>query len=410
MTEATTPAAEAPERLQARLALQTSARGRAYGDWQAAREVPRATEESVEREKRRRVVVITGASAGVGRAAAEAFGREGASVALLARGAAGLAGARQQVERAGGRGLGLEVDVAAADEVESAAAIVETELGPIDVWVNNAMQSVFSPVEQMRPEEFRRITEVTYLGAVHGTLAALRRMRPRDRGVIIQVGSALAYRSIPLQSAYCGAKHALVGFTDSLRSELIHQHSRVALCAVHLPALNTPQFGWVRSRLPRKPQPVPPIYQPEVAADAIVWAASHPRRELFVGMPTYKAILGQRVAPGFLDRLLARQAWDGQQYDGRAAPDRPDNLARPLDAQRDWGAHGEFDDRARQASPLLELSKRSRLLGAALAASALLAVGFAVAGATARSQSPGQAGSPPSSLPASRAGSGLLKK
>jgi NAD(P)-dependent dehydrogenase (short-subunit alcohol dehydrogenase family) len=365
----------------------------------------------VGRDKERRVVVITGASAGVGRAAAEAFGREGASVALLARGAAGLTGAREQVERAGGRGLALEVDVSAADEVETAAAIVEVELGPIDVWVNNAMQSVFSPVEQMRPEEFRRVTEVTYLGAVHGTMAALRRMRPRDRGVIIQVGSALAYRSIPLQSAYCGAKHALVGFTDSLRSELIHQNSRVVLCAVHLPALNTPQFGWVRSRLPRKPQPVPPIYQPEVAAEAIVWAASHPRRELFVGLPTYKAILGNRIAPGFLDRLLARQAWDGQQYDGWARPDRPDNLARPLDAQRDWGTHGEFDDRARRRSPLLELSKWSGPLSTALAASALVALGLAVASATsAGPQSPGQAGPPPSRRPASRAGRGLLKK
>ncbi|MEX2542977.1 MAG: SDR family oxidoreductase [Trueperaceae bacterium] len=325
------------------------------------------------RAKPARVVVITGASAGVGRATAVAFAREGASVALLARGAAGLQGARDQVESSGGRALAIEVDVADADAVERAADRVEEELGPIDIWVNNAMQSVLAPVELTRADEYRRVTEVTYLGTVHGTLAALRRMRPRNSGVIIQVGSALAYRSIPLQSAYCAAKHATVGFTDSLRSELIHQRSAVALCAVHLPALNTPQFGWVRSRLPRKPQPVPPIYQPEVAASAIVWAARNPRRELFVGGPTFKAILGNRIAPGFLDRLLARQAWQGQQHDGLADPDRRDNFYSPQDEREDRGAHGTFGQRSRASSPALWLVKHRRglLVGTVAVASAI---------------------------------------
>lgn len=327
----------------------------------------------VARAKPARVVVITGASAGVGRATAVAFAREGASVALLARGSAGLRGARHQVESSGGRALALEVDVADADGVEKAAERVEEELGPIDIWVNNAMQSVFSPVELTRPDEYRRVTEVTYLGAVHGTLAALRRMRPRNRGVIIQVGSALAYRSIPLQSAYCAAKHAMVGFTDSLRSELIHQRSDVKLCAVHLPALNTPQFGWVRSRLPRKPQPVPPIFQPEVAAGAIAWAARNPRREIFVGVPTYQAILANRIVPGYLDRLLARQAWEGQQHDGLADPDRPDNFDSPLDDREDRGARGSFGHRSRSSSPALWLVKHRRrlLFGTAAAVSAI---------------------------------------
>src|SRR5918992_2394489 len=233
--------------------------------------------------KRPEVVVITGASAGVGRATVREFARRGAHVALIARGRDGLEGARREVEGMGGRALVLPLDVADADAVEQAAEVAERELGPIDVWVNNAMLSVFSPVMKTRPEEYRRVTEVTYLGYVYGTLAALRRMVPRDRGAIVQVGSALAYRGIPLQSAYCGAKHAIEGFTDSLRCELLHDGSRVRVTSVHLPALNTPQFSWVKSRLPRKAQPVPPIFQPEVAADAIVWATYHNRPEIYVG-------------------------------------------------------------------------------------------------------------------------------
>ena len=290
------------------------------------------------------VVVVTGASAGVGRASARAFAERGAHIGLIARGRDGLEAARREVEALGGRALVLPLDVADADAVEAAAERVERELGPIDVWVNNAMASVFSPVRETTPEEYRRVTEVTYLGYVYGTLAALKRMLPRDRGTIVQVGSALAYRGIPLQSAYCGAKHAIQGFCDSLRCELLHDGSRVHLTMVQMPALNTPQFGWVKSRLPRKPQPVPPIFQPEVAAQAIVWAAHHRRREVWVGLPTVIAIAGNRLAPGLADRYLARTGYDSQQYDGAADPDRPDNLWTPLPG--DAGAHGDFDERA----------------------------------------------------------------
>ncbi len=296
--------------------------------------------------RRPEVVVVTGASAGVGRATVQAFARQGAHVGLLARGREGLEGARRDVEALGGRGLVLPTDVADPDQVEAAAAAVEREFGPIDIWVNNAMASVFSPVKEMTPADYRRVTEVTYLGFVHGTLAALRRMLPRDRGIIIQVGSALAYRGIPLQSAYCGAKHAIQGFTDSLRCELIHDHSNVKISMVQMPALNTPQFSWVKSRLPRKPQPVPPIYQPEVAADAIVWAAHHYRREWYVGGSTAIVITGNKIAPGFGDWYLAQQGYGSQQYDGLADPNRPNNLDSPVDAERDFGAHGDFDRRA----------------------------------------------------------------
>ena len=240
----------------------------------------------------REVVVITGASAGVGRALVREFARRGAWIGLLARGPDGLEAARIEVEDAGGRALVLPTDVADADAVEAAASAVEQTFGPIDIWINNAMVSVFSPVREMTAAEFRRVTEVTYLGIVHGTLAALRRMLSRDRGTIVQVGSALAYRGTPLQSAYCGAKHAVQGFTESLRSELLHDGSRVRVTMVQLPALNTPQFSWVKSRLPREPQPVPPIFQPEVAARAIYWSAHHHRRELSIGLPTVAAIWG----------------------------------------------------------------------------------------------------------------------
>jgi len=315
------------------------------------------------------IVVITGASAGVGRATARAFASDGWDVALLARGEAGLDAAAAEVRTLGRRALPIPVDVADADGVEAAAARVEAELGPIDVWVNDAMESVFAPVDRITPEEYRRVTEVNYLGYVHGTLAALRRMKPRDRGVIVQVGSALAYRSIPLQAAYCGSKHAIVGFTDSLRSELIHDRSGVRVTAVHLPAVNTPQFDWVRSRLPHRAQPVPPIFEPEVPARAILQAARHPRRELFVGASTLLAVYGQRIAPNVLDWYLGRTGYAAQQT---SAPrrSRPDNLDAPLDATRDHGAHGRFDGRAYDWSPALELDLRRGLV-----ASAALAVG-----------------------------------
>src|SRR4051812_4357045 len=246
----------------------------------------------------RPVVVITGASAGVGRATVREFARRGAKIGLLARGRAGLEGAKRDVERLGGRAIICQADVANADQVEAAAASVEEAFGPIDVWINNAMCSVFSPVREMTAEDYRRVTEVTYLGFVHGTLAALKRMLPRNRGRIIQVGSALAYRGIPLQSAYCAAKHAIQGFNDSLRAELLHDGSNVKLTMLQMPALNTPQFNWVKSRLPRKPQPVPPIYQPEVAAQAIYWAANHYRREWYVGGSTAIVIRGNKLLPG----------------------------------------------------------------------------------------------------------------
>jgi len=299
--------------------------------------------------RRPAVVVVTGASAGVGRATARAFASRGARVGLIARGEDGLEAARREVESLGGRALVLPADVADPSQVELAATAVEEELGPIDVWVNNAMVSVFSPVKEMTPEEFRRVTEVTYLGYVYGTLAALRRMLPRDHGSIVQVGSALAYRGIPLQAAYCGAKHAVEGFSDSLRAELLHDHSHVRLTMVQLPALNTPQFTWVRTRLPRHPQPVPPIYQPELAAKAIVWAADHHRREVYVGAPTTVAILANKLVPGLLDRYLARTNYEAQQTDRPVDRNRPDNLLQPLPG--DHGAHGPFDDRASATSP-----------------------------------------------------------
>lgn len=321
-----------------------------------------------------KVVVVTGASAGVGRATARAFARAGASVALLARNQERLDQACAGLEGAGVRALGIVVDVADAEQVEAAAARVEAELGPIEVWVNNAMVSVFSPVKEMQHEEYRRVTEVTYLGAVFGTCAALKRMLARNRGTIIQVGSALAERSIPLQSAYCGAKHALRGFTDSLRCELIHDRSKVHLTMVQLPALNTPQFAWVKSRLPRKPQPVPPIFQPEVAADAIVWAALHRRRELYVGFPTVQAMWGNKFIAGLLDHYLARTGYASQQTDESEDPGRPDNLWQSVPGP--FGAHGSFDSRAHPASCEVWMAERkwwgAALIGGGLAAAALL--------------------------------------
>lgn len=315
---------------------------------------------------RSRVVVITGASAGVGRATARAFAKEGAAVGLIARGQDGLEGAKRDVEGLGGRALALSVDVADAEAVQAAAEEVERTLGPIDVWVNVAMTSVFSPVKEMRPEEYKRVTEVNYLGYVYGTLAALKCMLPRDSGRIIQVGSALAYRGIPLQSAYCASKHAIQGFVDSLRCELLHDRSKVNVCMIQMPAMNTPQFGWVRSRMPNKAQPVPPIYQPEVAADAIVFASHHDRREIYVGLPTIEAVVGNKLFPGLLDHYLGCTGFGSQQTDERRDPSQPDNLFHPVPG--DHGAHGSFDSRARNRSLQLWSDKHRTFLGVCCAA------------------------------------------
>ncbi|HTS04942.1 MAG TPA: SDR family oxidoreductase [Candidatus Eisenbacteria bacterium] len=314
------------------------------------------------------VVVITGASAGLGRATAREFGRHGAKVGLLARGVDGLEAAKREIESAGGSALVLPVDVADANAIEDAATSVEQVFGPIDIWVNNAMASVFSPVKEMKAEEYKRVTEVTYLGVVYGTLAALRRMLPRNRGMVVQVGSALAYRSIPLQSAYCAAKHAISGFTDSLRCELIHDKSNVHVTMVQMPALNTPQFGWVKSRLKNKAQPVPPIFQPEVGARAIYWAAHHSRREIYAGWPTVEAIVGNKVAPGWLDRYLAKTGFASQQTAEPENPDRPDNLWKPV--KGDHGAHGTFDSRAHERSWEVRASLGRGWIGAGLAMAA----------------------------------------
>jgi NADP-dependent 3-hydroxy acid dehydrogenase YdfG len=321
---------------------------------------------------REQVVVVTGASAGVGRAIARAFGAEGARVALLARSREPLEAAADEIRRAGGDALVLPLDVADADAVEAAAAETERRFGRIDTWVNDAMVSVFAPALDVRPEEYRRVMEVNYLGYVHGTLAALRRMVPRDEGVVVQIGSALAYRSIPLQSAYCASKAAIRAFTDSLRSELLHDRSRVRLAHVHLPAVNTPQFDVVRSRLPRRPRPVAPIYQPELVARACLRVAERPVRELWVGGSTVKAILGQRLVPGYADRRLASMAWDGQMTGEPQPPDRPDSVDAPLPGDR--GARGRFDDEARGFS--LQLAARLHPLSTAATALALAAAAW----------------------------------
>jgi short-subunit dehydrogenase len=313
-----------------------------------------------------KIVVVTGASAGVGRAAALAFAQRGADVALLARDEEALAQVADLARNHGVRALPIALDVSSADEVEAAAARVESELGPIDVWVNNAMVTMFSPVTQMKPEEFARITEVTYLGYVWGTMSALKRMRERDRGVIVQVGSALAYRSIPLQSAYCGAKHAIRGFTDSLRCELLHEKSGIHLTMVQMPSLNTPQFDWAESRMPGAPRPVAPVFEPEVAARAIVWAATHRRRELYVGLPSMKAIIANKFIPGYLDRYLAKRAFGGQQRESPTQPDHAVDLWNPV-----HGAHrlrGSFSGEAKSSCASLWLdTHRGTALGAALA-------------------------------------------
>jgi len=326
--------------------------------------------------KRPEVVVITGASAGVGRATAQRFAKDGASIALIARGEAGLEGARADVEALGGRAIVCAADVADPWAVDAAAARAEAELGPIDIWINCAMVTVFGEFKDLTMDEFRRVTEVTYLGYVHGTHAALQRMLPRDRGTIVQVGSALAYRAIPLQSAYCGAKHAIRGFTDSLRTELLHERSRIWLTEVHMPALNTPQFEWCKNKMQHKSQPVPPIYQPEVAADAIHFAAHHRRRELWVGASTAVVIAGNKVAPGVGDWYLAKTGFDSQQFNGPPAASARYNLWQPVDDVEDRGAHGMFDRRAHRRSVELFAAKHKGWL----AAIGLGAAAFALAG------------------------------
>jgi len=306
---------------------------------------------------RGKVVVVTGATAGVGRAVVTEFARQGADIGLIARGQERLEATKREVEEFGVKALVLPADVANAEQVEAAAERVEQELGPIDIWVNDAMTTIFAPFLEITADEFKRATEVTYLGQVYGTMAALKRMHSRNRGTIVQVGSALAYRSIPLQSPYCGAKHAIVGFTDAIRSELIHDGSSVHITAVMLPAMNTPQFSWCRTRLPRHPQPVPPIFQPEVAARAIVWAASHKQREVYVGWPTVEAIYAQDIAPSFADHYLAKHAFDGQQTSEAVSPNRPDNLFESV--QGEYAAHGIFDDRAKDFSVQSYMNRKS---------------------------------------------------
>jgi NAD(P)-dependent dehydrogenase (short-subunit alcohol dehydrogenase family) len=322
------------------------------------------------------VVVVTGASAGVGRAVAHAFARRGARVGLLARGHQGLEGCREECESLGGRALAVPTDVTDADQVEAAAARVEEEFGHIDVWVNDAMATIFAEVIDTGPEEFRRATEVTYLGAVHGTMAALRRMVPRDRGTIVQVGSALAYRAIPLQAAYCGAKFAMRGFTDSVRTELLHRHSRVWISMVQLPAVNTPQFSWCRTKVAGHPQPVPPIYQPEVPAEAVFYAAHHRRREIYCGGTAVAVILANKLAPGIADRYLARTGVDSQQMKCHpVSPDRPDNLFSPVPELA--ATHGIFDDRSRAQSYQLWATTHRGVIAGALAGITGAAAGLA---------------------------------
>ncbi len=324
------------------------------------------------------VVAITGASGGVGRAVARAFARRGARLGLIARGMDGLRATRAEAVGLGAEALALPADVADADAVAAAADRLAARFGGVDVWINNAMTTVFAPLSAMTAAEFRRATEVTYLGCVHGTLAALHHMRPRGRGAIVQVGSALAYRGIPLQAAYCGAKFAIRGFTDSLRCELLHEGSGIRVSMVQLPAVNTPQFLWCRTHLPRKPRPVPPVCRPEAAARAVLYAADHAPRELWVGRATLKTIAGALAAPAFMDRYLAERAYDGQMTDGAPEPGRPDNLFAPADG--DFGAHGPFDGAAEPSAAIMTAGRARQAALAGGLGLAAAAVGLGVVG------------------------------
>jgi NAD(P)-dependent dehydrogenase (short-subunit alcohol dehydrogenase family) len=330
---------------------------------------------TAEMSKHGQIIVVTGASGGIGRAVAKAFGSRRATVALIARGDVGLNAAAVEVEEAGATAIPIALDVADPAQVFAAADRIEREFGPIDVWVNVAFASVFAPFEQIAPEEYKRVTEVSYLGYVYGTMAALSHMKRRDRGTIVQVGSALAYRGIPLQTAYCGAKHAIQGFHEALRCELLHERSNVRVTMVQMPAVNTPQFSWVLSRLPKRPQPVPPIYQPELAARAVLFAADHPRRrEYWVGSSTMVTLAANAVFPGVLDQYLAKTGFSSQQGGEDQDPDAPANLWEPADGDggRDFGAHGRFDDMAHGSDPQQWASRHHGALG-------LLALGGAFA-------------------------------
>jgi NAD(P)-dependent dehydrogenase (short-subunit alcohol dehydrogenase family) len=322
------------------------------------------------------VAVVTGASGGVGRATVRMLAERGARVVLLARGMEGLEGAKRDVESRGGQALAIPTDVSKFEEVQAAADRAERELGPIDLWVNNAMVSMYSPFIEMSPEEFRHIVDVTFLGNVYGTHCALKRMRSRDRGMIIQVGSALAFRSIPLQSAYCASKHAIHGFTESLRCELIHQKSNIRISTVNMPALNTTQFIWTKNKMPNQARPTGTIFQPEVAAEAILFAAEHDRRAIMVGYTTVEATLGEKVFPGVLNHYLAKAAWEGAMLPEPTDPNQPDNFWKPV--PRDLGSHGQFDQSAREFS--IELwateNRGPLLLGALVVGAGLAALAF----------------------------------
>lgn len=331
-------------------------------------------EQMTQRQEHPEVVVITGASGGVGRATVQAFARRGAHIGLLARGEAGLQGAKDDVERLGGKALVLPTDTSDFDAVEAAAATVEATFGPIDVWVNVGFTTVFAPFLQITPAEFKRVTEVSYLGFVHGTMVALKRMKARDQGKIVQVGSTLSYRSIPLQSAYCGAKHAINGFTDSIRCELSHDKSHVQITTVQLPAVNTPQFTWGRNKMPHKAQPVPPIYQPEVIAEAVYWAAHHKKRQLYVGASTAIVIIGNKFFAGFGDWYLGKTGYESQMRSEPRDPNQPNNLFEPVDSTQDFGAHGVFDDRSKNRSYEVWAAEHKGLIAGALAGAAGLAL------------------------------------
>jgi short-subunit dehydrogenase len=323
----------------------------------------------MKKDLKEKVVVITGASAGLGRALVRLFARQGAKIGLLARGTDGLEEARKEVEATGAKACAVATDVGNYEEVENAARIIEENLGPIDIWINNAMVSVFGPLKKMNAEEFKRVTDVTYLGQVYGTMAALKRMLPRNKGKIILIGSALAYRGIPLQSAYCGAKHGIHGFFESVRSELKHDKSNIQICMVQMPAMNTTQFGFVKSYLPNKPKPMGTVYEPEAAANAVLYAAMHDEREIYYGFSTYKAIWGNKFLPGYLDNYLAEEGYDGQQTDEPESPDRKNNLWKPIPG--DHGARGPFDEQSLNYSPLFIAKKNKWLTAAGIGAVAL---------------------------------------